>query len=761
MTLSNLQLSIIKEQEQILEQIQKAVHQSTLERRGVDYQRVGDTIKELRDDAITASDSDLSAIFDQLNTQRALYERTHIEKLPDTRAPYFAYLCLEENGKQKHVLLGYYTYLNVKNFPVIDWRHAPAARIFFNYRQGEEYCEEFPGRIAEGKVIKRVVLTMDNGKLVGIVAGGENFKFIHNEWKLSPAAFQAKFAGGEASADRSIGTGQGGQASAQISALLDKSQYEMLNAPLEDPLLILGGAGCGKTTVALHRMALITYRHKIPTDKMVVIVPETGLVRLTKRLLASLAMSQVAVLTFDRWVEQQARKVLRGLPKRVYPDTSGNIVKFKRHPAIENGIDELIRIQKSTLLEELSRKFPRLFQSEADGSLFGGAYDYSSVKGKCFSHWLHLLEKQVISNASQNMHHDLRTFFKNQKRTLLKPLDDRLELFTNRRILEHIVEASGGELKKSMVDQVIDYSREQFSRTAKDRYRDVDMDNLKTIDGKSLAEQESQSELAGTIDAVDFPILLRLLFKKTQGRGPGLQSFPKYMHMVIDEAQDLSPTELRVLSSSLDPDCAVTIAGDAAQQINTTTAFSSWGDLLNTMGLPEVSAKHLTTTYRCTTQITKFARQVLGAQDNEVGLHAIRDGAPVTHSVLASDAHASIFLADALNDLLNREPMASVAVICKKTATASSIYNAIKDLPKVRMVLDGEFDFSPGVDVTLAGQVKGLEFDYVIVPDASSHIYQDTDEDRRLLHVASTRAIHQLWVVSVVKPSSILGFLND
>ena len=105
--------------------------------------------------------------------------------------------------------------------------------------------------------------------------------------------------------------------------------------------------------------------------------------------------------------------------------------------------------------------------------------------------------------------------------------------------------------------------------------------------------------------------------------------------------------------------------------------------------------------------------------------------------------------------------MASVAIICKKISTANSIYNAIKDLPKVRLVLDGEFDFSPGVDVTLAGQVKGLEFDYVIVPDASSHIYNDTDEDRRLLHVASTRAIHQLWVVSVVKPSPILGFLNE
>ena len=53
-------------------------------------------------------------------------------------------------------------------------------------------------------------------------------------------------------------------------------------------------------------------------------------------------------------------------------------------------------------------------------------------------------------------------------------------------------------------------------------------------------------------------------------------------------------------------------------------------------------------------------------------------------------------------------------------------------------------------------QVKGLEFDYVIVPDADAANYPLTPESRRLLHVAATRAIHQLWVISVGHPSPVL-----
>lgn len=73
-------------------------------------------------------------------------------------------------------------------------------------------------------------------------------------------------------------------------------------------------------------------------------------------------------------------------------------------------------------------------------------------------------------------------------------------------------------------------------------------------------------------------------------------------------------------------------------------------------------------------------------------------------------------------------------------------------------MVDGEFEFKPGVDVTDVSQIKGLEFDYVIIPDANLSTYPDTAVARRTLHIAVTRAVHQLWVISVGRPSDILAY---
>ena len=85
----------------------------------------------------------------------------------------------------------------------------------------------------------------------------------------------------------------------------------------------------------------------------------------------------------------------------------------------------------------------------------------------------------------------------------------------------------------------------------------------------------------------------------------------------------------------------------------------------------------------------------------------------------------------------------------------------LSDVPKARLIVDGAFDFRPGVDVVEVSQVKGLEFDYVVIPDATPNSYPDTPEARRLLHVAATRAIHQLWVMSITLISKIVPDVSD
>jgi DNA helicase-2/ATP-dependent DNA helicase PcrA len=113
-----------------------------------------------------------------------------------------------------------------------------------------------------------------------------------------------------------------------------------------------------------------------------------------------------------------------------------------------------------------------------------------------------------------------------------------------------------------------------------------------------------------------------------------------------------------------------------------------------------------------------------------------------------------------VRELLEREPEASVAVVASSAETARGFHKLLADLPEARLALDGGFTFRPGVDVTDVANVKGLEFDYVIIPDASARAYPDEPEARRRLHVAVTRTAHQLWIAATGTPSPLLVSLR-
>jgi DNA helicase-2/ATP-dependent DNA helicase PcrA len=71
-------------------------------------------------------------------------------------------------------------------------------------------------------------------------------------------------------------------------------------------------------------------------------------------------------------------------------------------------------------------------------------------------------------------------------------------------------------------------------------------------------------------------------------------------------------------------------------------------------------------------------------------------------------------------------------------------------------VANQDFAFTAGIDVTDVRQTKGLEFDIVILLEVTDTSYPISDHARRLLHVACTRAAHQLWVTYAGTPSPLL-----
>ncbi len=77
-------------------------------------------------------------------------------------------------------------------------------------------------------------------------------------------------------------------------------------------------------------------------------------------------------------------------------------------------------------------------------------------------------------------------------------------------------------------------------------------------------------------------------------------------------------------------------------------------------------------------------------------------------------------------------------------------------MPALRRVRAQDFAFRPGVEVTDVRQVKGLEFDYVVMLDVNASSYGRDDESRHLLHIGLTRAAYQLWILVTGEPSPIL-----
>lgn len=234
----------------------------------------------------------------------------------------------------------------------------------------------------------------------------------------------------------------------------------------------------------------------------------------------------------------------------------------------------------------------------------------------------------------------------------------------------------------------------------------------------------------------------------------------RYRHVAIDEVQDLSPVEVRVLIDCLDETRSLTLAGDTQQHVMQEAGFSSWSDFLGYVGLSGTSLETLSVSHRSSREIVAFSHGLLGPLREEAELPVTtRSGPPVECFEFTDPGACVAHLAEALRALAAEEPLASVAILTPSPA-ATELYTRALDeseVPRLRRVKEQDFTFAPGVEVTEVVQAKGLEFDYVVLVEVNESEYPDTSAARRLLHVGATRAVHQLWVMTTGLPSPLLA----
>jgi len=266
----------------------------------------------------------------------------------------------------------------------------------------------------------------------------------------------------------------------------------------------------------------------------------------------------------------------------------------------------------------------------------------------------------------------------------------------------------------------------------------------------------AQEKVAAALDWEDDALLLRLE-QKLHGALRRGKEVIAYEHVFIDEAQDLSPLELAVVLGTARSQ-SVTLAGDIAQRLLLDNGFSSWDSVLAALGLSHVQIEPLHVTYRSTQEIMDLANDVLGPLLSQAPGRANRHGVPVELFRFAHTGEAVGFLAESLRALTAGEPLASIAVITRTEEQAREYAQGLShaEVPNVRLIAEQDFPFKAGVDVTDVRQVKGLEFDYVVMVEVTASGYPVDEESRHLLHIGASRAAHQLWILTSESPSPLL-----
>jgi superfamily I DNA/RNA helicase len=476
--------------------------------------------------------------------------------------------------------------------------------------------------------------------------------------------------------------GQRARPASPVDVELDAAQRAVVELPPRETVLILGEAGCGKTTVAVHRLRAL---HRAGSERFraACIVPNEGLRRLTESLLHRLGLDDVETWTWNTFASKQARRVFPDLRRRESEDTPPLLSRLKRHEAIRGALDAI------------ARRPPPPPDDET------------------------------------------------RHRAKLAGREDLHALFGDRPLMEEV--ALRGGLPLTAAAESLEHTRVQFTQSTEREYAHVDEERLATVDGRAIDEGTPMGD-AETVDVEDYAVLFELERLRAQRARVAPTSPSKYHCLLIDEAQEFSPLELSLLGRCVSRGGTLIVAGDAAQQVDPAANFRGWDVTMRELGAAEHSRAVLEVGYRCPPEVTEFAR----ALRSEGGKAAF----PLAR--FHDECHLAAWLVEALRDLDAEDPTAAAAVICRTPQAAAQLARLAQMVVPANLALEGAFTFGPGAQVTCVPEVKGLEFDHVVVPDAAAGQYADTAEARRSLYVAATRASSQLVLAAAGAPSPLL-----
>jgi DNA helicase IV len=481
-----------------------------------------------------------------------------------------------------------------------------------------------------------------------------------------------------------------------IVATIQPEQDELIRRDADTTLCVQGAPGTGKTAVGLHRAAWLLYSYpgKLARSGMLVVGPNEGFLRYIAGVLPTLGETSVWQVTVDE---------LTGAVEA--PGAESEDVALIKHDA------RMVEVCERAVWSHVGQVGDNLMITHA------GARAYLDVE--------YLLDALRRARETNRTWHAGR---KSLERSVVHGLMRQLEA----QLLRAGDTNWAQEIKrKPPVKDFLDAVWPRLS--AKQVLRKLYTDETFRMSVCAGLFTEDEAALLSRKGALKPSSADVLLLDELQSHLRILSSMQTYGHVVVDEAQDLSPMQCRAVARRC-PSGSLTVLGDLAQG-TTPWAAVDWQTQMGHLGRVEVEYTELTTGFRVPGVIIDLANRLLPQLGVSVSAaRSVRSDGSV-HVLPCHDLLSGTV--DAVDKALVDEGIVGVI------APDSILEQLRRALP-----------VSQRVELVPASLAKGLEFDHVVVAEPGEFVARPTNgsSDRvrvglRYLYVALTRAVSRLTIV--------------
>lgn len=541
---------------------------------------------------------------------------------------------------------------------VVDWR-APFSELYYNFDVGNGYYYVGEDKVT-GDILSKKQYKIEDGKMVFC---------LESNIKIDDSILQEVLA--KASSDKMK----------NIVSTIQKEQNQIIRNDTPNNLIVQGVAGSGKTSIALHRIAYLLYKHRgtLNSNSILIISPNKFFSDYISNVLPELGEENIAETVMDELIT-----INLGIKEKIETKTE----------QVERLLENPLEIQNAELkgsmrfCQDLIKFCKDYFNNNFQATDF--IYDDFVI-----------VKKEKIEELYYNLYKD-------------KPVAIKMEW-----IKDFIVDSAEPEQKLTS------------AKAKKILEKMLVIPDVFTIYNSFLKEYYNLSfkktKKINFEDAVALLYIKQYLF--------GTTKYHKIKHLVIDEFQDYSPLNYYIVNQMFQ--CVKTILGDVGQNVAgyETTIL----DDFNKLDTIKSQMVLLNKSYRSTYEITTFANSIIGRTNVQI---VDRHGKQVEWNKYINQQDKLSKIQDFV-ERAKKEGHKTIGILCKSMKQAESLHQELKSLVKYHYLNIDTLDYKDGVILAPTFLVKGLEFDAVIVVDADKENF-NTAIDRQAFYVASTRAMHQL-----------------